>query len=320
MKMTRRILIRSQGRSVITISLVCGSILLTPAQARADKISSAETAKALGEIATASALPLSNSSIIDFLHADKPVSATTTTTYHDGTTQTANLLIVPNTSAGTVSITKDINLASGQTEKVFDLATVSGNTVNNIFTRTLPDGSVQLSDEADVTKGTKTTINGTTVLPGGGTLAITGDTVKRGSESITDKTIVGPAGQVYHDRIVATNDGGLSQTRTNTATGPDGATMTVTSVTSAVLNPTAVGQSATQAGLSVPPTGLASPTPNLQAQFLGSSSTANDTSGSVLPAAVPEPGSFVIFAVLLVAALHSRARPSSERCSATGVE
>jgi hypothetical protein len=302
MKMTRRIMFRTQGYSIITVSLILGPILLTPTQTRADKISSSDTAKTLGEIATASAFPLSSSTIVDILNAGKPVSANTTTTYRDGTTQTANLLIVPDPSAGTVTITKDINLANGKTETVVDTATVSGNTISNKITRTLPDGSIQSTDVTDVTKGTKTIMSGSAVLPGGGTLAITGEKVERGSESITALTITGQAGKVYHDRIVTTPEGTLSESKTNTVTGPGAATMAVSSLTRALLGSSTVGRSFTLAGLKIPAAGLGSQTLNLQAQVLAPASTASDTGGTVLPVAAPEPQSLVIFSVILAAA------------------
>jgi hypothetical protein len=67
--------------------------------------------------------------------------------------------------------------------------------------------------------------------------------VQNGSQSVTTETITNPAGQIYHDRIVVTHTGALSQTKTNTTTGPGGSVSTVKSVTSTVLDPIGVGQS-----------------------------------------------------------------------------
>ena len=84
---------RTQGRPGITVSLILGLILLTPAWTEAGKISNADTADTLREVATASSSPLSNSAIVAILNAGTPVSETTTTTYSDGSTcQTADLL------------------------------------------------------------------------------------------------------------------------------------------------------------------------------------------------------------------------------------
>lgn len=186
------------------------------------------------------------------------------------------------------------------------MATVSGDSVKNRITRTLPNGSIQTTDETAVIKGTKTTLSGTATLPGGGTLSITGDTVNRGSQSITDKTITGPTGQIYHDHIVTTDNGTHGETKTNTAVGPGGTTMTVTSVTTTVLNSTAVAQSAAEAGINIPATGLGAQKLKLEAQVIAPSSTGGDTGGTVLPAAAPEPGSLVVFSVVLGAAAICR--------------
>jgi uncharacterized protein YaiI (UPF0178 family) len=253
---------RTEGRPGITVSLILGLILVTQAWAEAGKMSSSDTAGALREVATASSSPLSNSAIVAILSAGTPVSETTTSTFSHGTTQTADLLIVPNASTGTVTTTKDIDLADGETEKVVDVASVTGNSTQSAITTTLPDGSIQTKDETDVTKGDKTIIKAQVSMAGGGTQTITGETVERGSKSATVETITNPAGQVYHDRIVITHDGSLSQSETNTTRGPGGSISTVKSVMSTVLDPSAVGQSTSQESLNIPAAGLAVQAPN----------------------------------------------------------
>jgi uncharacterized protein YaiI (UPF0178 family) len=297
-----RIMNRTEGRPGITVSLILGLILVTPAWSEAGKMSSSDTAGALREVATASSLPLSNSAIVAILSAGTPVSETTTSTFSDGTTQTADLLIVPNASTGTVTTTKDIDLADGETEKVVDVASVTGNSTQSAITTTLPDGSIQTKDETDVTKGDKTIIKAQVSMAGGGTQTITGETVERGSKSATVETITNPAGQVYHDRIVITHDGSLSQSETNTTRGPRGSISTVKSVMTTVLNPSMVGQTALQESLSIPALNTAAQAPNLEAQVLASSPTTTDVEPTVLPIALPEPGTLMFVGMVVGAA------------------
>jgi uncharacterized protein YaiI (UPF0178 family) len=296
------IMIRTEGRAGITVSLIFGLILVTPAWTEAGKISNADTADTLREVATASSSPLSNSAIVAILNAGTPVSETTTSTFSDGTTQTADLLIVPNTSAGTVTTTKDINLADGETEKVVDVASVTGNSSQSAITTTLPDGSTQTKDETDVTKGDKTTVKAKVSMAGGGTQTISGETVERGSKSITVETITNPAGQVYHDRIVITHDGSLSQSETNTTRGPGGSISTVKSMMSTVIDPSMVGQTALQESLGIPALNTAVQAPNLEAQVLASSPTTTDFEPTVLPVPLPEPGTLMFVGMVLGAA------------------
>jgi uncharacterized protein YaiI (UPF0178 family) len=296
------IMIRTEGRAGITVSLIFGLILVTPAWTEAGKISNADTADTLREVATASSSPLSNSAIVAILNAGTPVSETTTSTFSDGTTQTADLLIVPNTSAGTVTTTKDINLADGETEKVVDVASVTGNSTQSAITTTLPDGSIQTKDETDVTKGDKTIIKAKVSMAGGGIQTITGETVEPGSKSVTVETITNPAGRVYHDRIVITRDGSLSQSETNTTRGPGGSISTVKSVMSTVLDPSAVGQSTSQENLNIPAAGLAVQSPDIEAQVLAPSGATTDVHPTVLPVPLPEPGTLMFVGMVLGAA------------------
>jgi hypothetical protein len=306
MKMMSHIMDRTHGRRSMTVTLILGLIMIPPGRAEASKISSPDAADALREVATASSSPLANSTIAAILNAGTPVAETTTTTLSDGTTQTADLMIVPNTSNGTVTTTKNINLADGDTEKAVDVSTVSGNRSSNMVTTTLPDGSVQTKNETDVTKGDETLIKATVSVAGGGTQTVKGETVQKGSQSVTTETITNPAGQVYHDRIAITHTGALSQTETNTTTGPGGSISTVKSVTSTVLDPISVSQSATEAGLIIPSpataTMAATQAPNLEAQVVTPSASGSDLKPTVLPAALPEPGSLLIFSVMLGAA------------------
>jgi uncharacterized protein YaiI (UPF0178 family) len=305
--MTRRIMDRTQGRPGITVILIFGLILLAPARTEASKISSSDTSDALREMARASSSPLSNSTIVAILNAGAPVSETTTTTFSDGTTQTADLEIVPNTSTGTVTITKEINLADGETEKVVDVATVSGGSTTNIVTTTLPDRSLETKDETDVTKGDKTIISGTVSMPGGGIHTIKGQTVQRGSESVTSLAITNPAGQVYHDRITITHNSDLSRSETNTTRGPGGSISTVTSVTNTVLNASEMGQSAALAGLDLPAPKVAAQVPGLLAQVLASPTVSGNADPSPLAVPLPEPSTLVVFGLLLgVAGLRYR--------------
>ncbi len=300
--MRRRIMDRLQNHPGIKILWVLGLVLVVPAWTEAARISSSASADALREEARASASPLSNSAIIAILHAGTPVAGTSTITYSNGTTQTADLLIVPNTSAGSVTITKGINLADGETEKVVDVATVSGSTTTQAVTTTLPGGSIQSKDETDVTKGDKTTIKGTVTLPDGKTQSIAGQTVQSGSQSVTSLTITNPAGQVYHDRITILHNGELSQTETNTTLGPGGSIRTIKSTTNTVLNPNGAGQNDAAQLLTIPPPQAAAGALNLEAQVLGSQTGTSGAGTSPLPSPVPEPGTLFVFAVLLGAA------------------
>ena len=102
------------------------------------KMASSGTARALRQEASASSLPVSASSLIGILEAGKPVSETNTTTFSNGSTQTGDITIVPDTSNSTVTITRDITLADGDREKVLDVAAISGNIVTQSVTTTLP--------------------------------------------------------------------------------------------------------------------------------------------------------------------------------------
>jgi hypothetical protein len=133
-----------------------------------------------------------------------------------------------------------------------------------------------------------------------------GQWVENGSQSVTTETITNPAGQIYHDRIVVTHTGALSQTETNTTSGLGGSISTVKSVTSTVLDPISVGQSATQAGLNIPSpataTMAANQASNVEPQVLTPSAPGSDLEPTVLPAPLPEPGTLLIFSVMLGAA------------------
>ena len=168
------ILNRMPIRPRITISLIFLLDLMMPSWSEAGKITSSATADALRDVLTASSSPLSNSTIRDILSAGSPVSETSTTILSDGMTQTALLLIVPDITTDTVTTTKQINLADGETEKVVDVATISGSMISHRVTTTLPDGSIQTKEETDVTKGDETTIKGTVTTPGVGTQTISG--------------------------------------------------------------------------------------------------------------------------------------------------
>ncbi len=165
--------------------------------------------------------------------------------------------------------------------------------------RPCPTARSRPSTRTDVTKGETTAIKGTVSLPGGGTQTITGGTVQRSSQSVTAETITNPAGQVYHDRIVITHTGALSQSETNMTIGPDGSVSSVKSVMTTVLNPSAVGQSAA-------PTYLGIPTPavqalNLEAQMLAPPSATTDEP-TVQPVALPEPSTLTFLGMVLLAA------------------
>jgi hypothetical protein len=301
---------RMQGRPGTNVLLTLALILIMPSWSEAASISSSQ-GQPLREILTAGSTPLSNHAIVDFLVAGKPVSETTTTSYDNGAAQTADLWIVPDLRAGTVTVTKDVHFADGKTEKVVDVAKVNADSVKNDITRTLPNGSTQTTNETEVTNGANTTITGTAVLPGGVKLSISGTTVKDGWQFVTDKTITTSSGQVYHDHMVTTANGDHSVTQSHTADGPGGAALSMTSVTKIVLNPSAVAQSGKQAGLNVPTAKVGAQSLKLESQEIAPSSMSSDTSGTILPAAVPEPGSLVVFSVVLLAAtlcrgLHSR--------------
>ena len=302
----RRIMNRTQMGSGITNSLILGLVLLTPAWVEAGKITSSTTADALREVATASSSPLSSSAIVSILSAGTPVSETTTTTYSNGITRTAFLLIVPDPSTGVVTTTKDINLAVGETEKVVDVATVSGSTTTHAVTTTLPDGSILTKNETDVTKGDITSINGTVSMAGGGIQTITGETVQRGSQSVTAETITNPTGQVYHDRIVITHNGALSQSETNTTVGPVGSVSMVKSIMNTVLNPSELGLSAAQAGLNIPAPNPAPQALDLEAQLLAPPGAVTADVGSPPPVPMPEPGTLAFLGVVVGAAALRR--------------
>jgi hypothetical protein len=239
----------------------------------------------------------SNTTIRDVLSAGSSVSETRTTTLSDGTTQTADLLIVPNARTGTVTTTKTINLADGGLEKVVDVATVLSNTITHSVTATLPDGSIQTKDETDITQG-DTIIKGTVSTPGVGTQTISGVNVQNGPDSVATETITNPAGQVYHDRILITLTGPNTQSETNTIRGPDGSISTVKSITSTVLNSSTVAQDATAANLPLSPP-KASPALNLAAQILVPPAAATNVGPTVLPIPLPEPSTLTFFAVVL---------------------
>jgi PEP-CTERM motif len=309
--MSRHIMDRTQVRTGFTFFSILGLILAMPAWTEAGKISSSDSADALREVATASSLPISNSDLIDILHAGTQVSETTTTTYSDGTIQTAVLSIVPNTSAGTVTTTKDINLADGETEKVVDVATISGSTNRDVVTTTLPDGSIQTKDETEVTRGDATAIKGTVSMSSGGTQTITGQTVQNGSGSVTTLTITNPAGQVYHDRITIVQNGDLSQSETNTTLGPGGSTSTLKSTMSTVLNPSEVGQNDAPQYLTIPPTSSTTKGLNLEPQILVPPTGAIGAAPALLPIPLPEPSTLMFFGLVLGAAAVRHVRKCS---------
>jgi uncharacterized protein YaiI (UPF0178 family) len=318
--MTRRIMNRLRNHPEIKVSLVVGLFLMVPAWTEAAKISSSDTTHSLREEARASSAPLSISAMIDILHAGTPVSETSTTTYSDGTTQIADLVIVPNTSTGTVTTTKDIKLADGELKKVVDVATISGSTTTQTVTTTLPDGSIQTKNETDVTKGDKTIIKGTVSMPGGRNRTIAGQTIQSGSQSVTSLTITNPAGHVHHDRITITQNGQLSQTETNTTQGPGGSIRTVRSTTNTVLNPSGAGQN-DAAPLTIPPPQTAAQVLKLEAQALGSQTGTSGAGTTPLPSPIPEPSGLIVFGVLLGAAgLRRGLRSRSERHKCSRVE
>jgi uncharacterized protein YaiI (UPF0178 family) len=296
------ILNRMPIRPRIIISLFFLLELLNPSWSEAGKITSPANADALRAVSTASSSPLSNTAIRDVLNTGLPVSETSTTTLSDGATQTADLLIVPNTSTGTGTITKNIHLADGDLEKVVDVATISGDRTTHTVTTTLPDGSIQTKDETDVTEGDKTIIKGTVSTSGGGPQTISGVNIQRGTGSVTDETVTNPAGRVYHDRIVITLTGPLSQSETNTTRGPDGSISMVKSITSTVLDPLTVGQDATAATIPPPPPVTAAQALHLEAQYLAPPAAAGNAAPTVLPTPAPEPSTLAFFAVVLGAA------------------
>jgi hypothetical protein len=296
------ILNRMPIRSRIIIFLFFLPELLNPPRSEAGKITSSVNADALRAVSTASSSPLSNAAIRDVLNTGLPVSETSTTTLSDGATQTADLLIVPNTSTGTVTITKDIHLADGDLENVVDVATISGHTTTHTVTTTLPDGSIQTKNETDVTEGDKTIIKGAVSTSGGGTQTISGVNIQRGTGSVTDETITNPVGRVYHDRIVITLTGPLSQSETNTTRGPDGSISTVKSITSTVLDPITVGQDAAAATIPLPRPVTAAQALHLEAQYLASPAAAGNAGPTVLPMPAPEPSTLAFFAAVLGAA------------------
>lgn len=319
--MTRRILDRLQIHPETTFSLVLGLVLLVPSATEASKISSSDTTDALREEAGASSSPLSSNALVDILRAGSPVSETRTTTLSDGSTQVADLAIVPNTSTGTVTITKDIKLADGDLMKVVDVATISGNTIAQAVTTTLPGGLIQTKAETDVTQGDKTIIKGTVLMPGGGTRSIAGQTVQSGSQSVTTLTITNPAGHVYHDRITIMHNGQLSQTETNTTHGPGGSIRTVKSTTNTVMNPGGAVQSDAAQVLTIPAPRATAQALNLEAQVLGSQTFASNTDITPLPSPIPEPSMLLVFGLLLGGAgLRHGLRPRAERPRCSGVE
>jgi hypothetical protein len=143
-------------------------------------------------------------------------------------------------------------------------------------------------------------------VAGGGTETVTGQTVVRGSNSITNETITNPAGEVYHDRIVISHNGNSSQTETNTTRGPGGSIMTVKSTTSTLLNPNQVGQIAAQAILSLPVAAAAAHALNLEAQVLTLGSGTNSVGHSPSPVPLPEPSTLSLPCIVLGAALLRR--------------
>ncbi len=300
--MMSRIMDRIQGRPGVTLSLILGLSLLAPTRTLADKISSSDTAKALHEAARASALPLSDTSLVAILNAGTPVSETITTTYGDGRTQTANLTIAPDKSNDTVTTTKLISLANGKLEKVVDVATIAGNSTMSVLTTTLPNGAIETKNETEVTNGDKTTITGTVSMPHGGTQTLSGDTVLRGSQSITTLAITNPAGQVYNDRITITHDGDLSQSETNTTRGPDGSIWTVKSTSTTVLDPSGTGQTAVPANLNLPAASVPAQALNLEAQVLANTAGSSNSDSSSLVVSAPEPSTLMFYALVLGAA------------------
>ena len=153
-----------------------------------------------------------------------------------------------------------------------------------------------------MTKRDKTIIEAKVSMAGGGTQTITGETVKRGSKSVTVESITNAAGQVYHDRIVITHEGSLSQSETNTTRSPGGSISMVKSVMSTVLDPSAVGQSTSQESLNIPAAGLAVQAPNIEAQVLAPSGATTDVEPTVLPVPLPEPGTLMFVGMVLGAA------------------
>ncbi len=297
--MLRHIVDRTQGRRGITLSWILGLILLIPSWARASKISSSGTGRDLREEASASSLPVSASSLIGILQAGTPVSETNTTTFSNGSTQIADITIVPDASNRTVTTTKDITLADGDQEKVLDIAAISGNTVTQTVTTTLPSGAIQTKAETDVTSGDKTIVKGTVSMPGGGTQTIAGQTIQSGSESVTTLTIINRAGHVYHDRITITHNGGLTQTETNTTQGPGGSIRTVKSTTDTVLNSSGAVQTEAAQFLTIPPPRASAQALALEAQVLEPSSGTIATGSAVLPAPVPEPSTLMFIGLVL---------------------
>ena len=250
--MLRRIIDRIQCHRGITLSLILGLILLMPAWARASRIAISGTTRALREEASTSSLPVSASSLIGILQAGTLFSETNTTTFNNGSTQIADITIVPDTSNSTVTTSKDITLADGDREKVLEVAAISGNTVTQTVTTTLPSSAIQTKAETDVTNGDKTVVKGTVSMPGGGTQTIAGQTIQSGSQSVTTLTIINRAGHVYHDRITVTHDGAFNQTETNTTQGPGGSLRTVKSTTDTVLKPSGAVPTEAAQFLSIP--------------------------------------------------------------------
>jgi len=87
---------------------------------------------------------------------------------HPATEQLVDELIAPNPTPGGYTTTEWISLKNnGGNEKVVNVKTVSGNTVTNDVTTTLPDGAVQTEVETAVSTGNVTTHTNITTLPSG---------------------------------------------------------------------------------------------------------------------------------------------------------
>ena len=155
---------------------------------------------------------------VDILNAGTPVSETTTTTYSDGTTQTADLLLsFPNTERrhrhdhqGHQSGRWRNGEGRGCCDRV---RVIRPGTLSR---RPCPTARFRPRTRPTSPRGYRRPSRGQSPCPAEAPRPSPARTVQNGSKSVTVETITNPAGQVYHDRIVITHNGTLSQSETNT--------------------------------------------------------------------------------------------------------
>ncbi len=106
---------------------------------------------------------------------------------HPATVQLVDELIAPNPSPGGYTTTEWISLKNnGGNEKVVNVKTVSGNTVTNQITTTLPNGTVQTEVETAVASGNVTTHTNITTLPSGTVDTNTYTDVQEGNKELIE--------------------------------------------------------------------------------------------------------------------------------------